>query len=44
MCLAQGHNTVTLVGIEPGPLDSESDALPLWHRNTDREQGSEENI
>ena len=31
MCLAQGHNTVTLVGIEPGPLYSESDALPLGH-------------
>ena len=32
MCLAQGHTTVTPVGIEPGPLDSESDALTLRHR------------
>ena len=32
MCIAQGHNTVPLVGTNPGPLDSESDALPLGHR------------
>ena len=31
MCLAQGHNTVTPVGIEIGPLVLESDALPLRH-------------
>ena len=29
MRLAQGHNTVTPVCIEPRTLDSESDALPL---------------
>ena len=29
MCLAQGHNTVTLVEIKS--LDSESDARPLGH-------------
>ena len=34
MCLAQGHNTVPLVGSNQGPLDSESDALPLRHRAT----------
>ena len=27
-CLAQGHNTVE-VGLEPGPLAPESDALPM---------------
>ena len=32
MCLAQGHNMVPSVGIEPGPLDSMTDALPLCHR------------
>ena len=31
MCLAQGHNTVNLEGIEPRPLDLESDALFLGH-------------
>ena len=35
MSLAQGHNTVLLCGSNPGPLDSESDALPLRHRATD---------
>ena len=32
MCLAQGHNTATLVRIELRPLAPESDALPLRHR------------
>ena len=27
MCLSQGHNTVTFVGINPGPLYSEFGAL-----------------
>ena len=31
MCLAQGQNTVTPVGSNPGSLYSESDALPLHH-------------
>ena len=26
-CLAQEHNTMTLPGLEPGPLDPESSAL-----------------
>ena len=26
-CLAQGHNTMTRPGLEPGPLDPESSAL-----------------
>ena len=29
MCLAQGHNVVTPVRLEPGPLGLESNALPL---------------
>ena len=29
MCLAQGHDTVPQWGLSPGPLDLESDALPL---------------
>ena len=29
MCLAQGRNAVTPAGINPGPLDSESDALSI---------------
>ena len=32
MCLAQGHNTVTLVGTNPRPLYSETGALPLGNR------------
>ena len=32
MCLAQGHKMVTPVGSNLGPLDSESDALPIRHR------------
>ena len=31
LCLAQGHN-VPPMEIEPGTLDSESDALPLSNR------------
>ena len=33
-CLAQEHNTMTEPGLEPGPIDLESDALtvkPLGH-------------
>ena len=29
MCLAQGHNAVTLVRLEPGALGLESSTLPL---------------
>ena len=31
MCFAQGHNAVTLVRLEPGPLRLESSILPLSH-------------
>ena len=31
MCLAQGHNTVTPVGLEPSALGLESSTLPLSH-------------
>ena len=37
MCLALGHNTVPPVG-NLGPLDSESDALPLPNRTPLRSQ------
>ena len=43
MCFAQGHNTVTPVGIEPKPLDSESDALPL-QKNVDNKNAAEVDI
>ena len=28
-CLAQKHNTITRLGLEPGPLDQESNALTI---------------
>ena len=31
MCLAQGHNAVTLVRLEPQPLYLETSSLPLNH-------------
>ena len=30
MCLARRPSTLPSVGIDPGPLDSEFDALPLY--------------
>ena len=34
MCLAQGHNTVTRVGLEPQPLDPESELLTARRERT----------
>ena len=38
MCLAQGHNAVLPVRLEPQPLNLKSSTLPLSHHAPQKEQ------